>query len=140
MWLVYAIFTILSYAGLDFFIKRMSGKVNDFLGIIILSAFSILPALTILLLFNFPVKKLALTPNGLLYAILAGICLGIGTLSFLKLFDSGINLSLASPMVRIGILIATTSLGLLVLKETVAPREWLGLLFAFIGLLLLVFK
>lgn len=140
MWLIYALFTIASYAGLDFFIKRMAGKINDFLGIMILSTVSILPALVVLLLFNFPVKKLSITSNGLLFAAAGGICLGIGTLSFLKLFDSGINLSLASPMVRIGILIATTSLGMLVLRETVAPREWLGLLFAFIGLLLLVFK
>src|SRR5258708_3185591 len=140
MWLIYASFTILAYAGLDFFIKRMAGKINDFLGIIILSIISILPALVILLFFNFPVKQLLITPNGLSFAVLAGICLGIGILSFVKLFDSGINLSLASPLVRIGILIATTSLGLLVLRETVQPKEWIGLALAIIGLLFLIWK
>ena len=140
MWIIYVILTIAAYAGLDFFIKRMAGKVNDFLGIIILSAVSILPALFILLIFQFPNKKLLVTSNGVLYAVFGGIFLGIGTLTFLKLFDTGINLSLASPLVRIGILIATTSLGLLVLREVVAPREWLGLLFAFIGLILLLIK
>ncbi len=128
MWIIYVILTIAAYAGLDFFIKRMAGKINDFLGIIILSAVSILPALFILLIFHFPNKKLLVTSDGMLYAVFGGIFLGIGTLTFLKLFDTGINLSLASPLVRIGILIATTSLGLLVLREVVAPREWLGLL------------
>ena len=140
MWIIYVILTIAAYAGLDFFIKRMAGKVNDFLGIIILSAVSVLPALFMLLIFQFPNKKLLVTSNGMLYAVFGGIFLGIGTLTFLKLFDTGINLSLASPLVRIGILIATTSLGLLVLREVVAPREWLGLLFAFIGLILLLIK
>lgn len=140
MWLIYVILTIFSYAGLDYFLKRMAGRINDFLGIIIMSAVSILPALAVLLFFNFPVKKLVINSNGFVYAALAGICLGIGTLSFLKLFDTGINLSLASPMVRIGILIATTSLGLFVLKETVSVREWIGLFLAFVGLLFLIFK
>ena len=140
MWLVYAILTILSYAGLDFFIKRMSGKIDDFLGIAIQSAVAILPALIILLIFKFPNKKVFITPNGLLYAALGGIALGIGTLAFLKLFDSGINLSLASPMVRIGILIVTTSLGLYVLRETVQVKEWIGLALAFTGLLFLIWK
>jgi|SRR5579859_5457723 len=140
MWLIYALLTISAYAGLDFFIKRMAGKINDFLGIIILSIVSILPALIILLFFNFPVKKFLVTSNGLLFAVLAGVCLGIGTLSFLKLFDSGINLSLASPLVRIGILIATTSLGLFVLREVVSTKEWVGLALAFLGLLFLIWK
>lgn len=140
MWIVYAALVIFSYAGLDFFIKKMAGGINDFLGIIILSFISILPALIILLFFNFPVKKLVITSNGLLYAALGGIALGIGTLAFLKLFDSGINLSLASPIVRIGILIATTSLGLVVLRETVEVKEWIGLALAFVGLLLLILK
>src|SRR5258708_18568428 len=140
MWLIYALSTILSYAALDYFMKRMAGKVNDFLGIIIMSAVSILPALAVLLFFNFPVKKLLITSNGFVYAALAGVCLVIGTLSFLKLFDTGINLSLASPMLRIGILIATTSLGLFVLRETVEIKEWIGLAFDLIGLLFLIWK
>src|SRR5260221_13064056 len=138
MWLIYALLTIFSYAGLGYFMKRMAGKINDFLGIIIMSAVSIIPALAVLLFFNFPVKKLIINSNGFLYAALAGICLGIGTLSFLKLFDTGINLSLASPMVRVGILIATVSLGAIVLKEGISIKEWIGLSFAFIVLLFLI--
>lgn len=140
MWLVYAFLTIFSYAALDFFIKRMAGKINDFLGIIFLTATAILPSLVVVLLFRFPEKKVLITSDGLMYAAFAGIALGIGTLSFLKLFDGGINLSLASPLVRIGILITTTSLGLLVLRETVSTKEWIGLALAFVGLLFLVWK
>ncbi|SRR5258708_2699412 len=140
MWLIYAILTIFSYAALDFFIKRMSGKIDDFLGIVIQSAVAMLPALIIFLFLKFPDKKVLVTSNGIFYAVLGGVALGIGTLAFLKLFDTGINLSLASPMVRIGILIATTSLGLFVLRETVSIKEWVGLAFAFVGLLFLIWK
>jgi uncharacterized membrane protein len=140
MWLIYVLLTIFSYAGLDFFIKRMAGKIDDLIGIIILSAVSVLPSLVILLLFKFSDKRYFISSNGVFWAILAGIALGIGTLSFLKLFDTGINLSLASPMVRIGILIVTTSLGLFVLRETVEIKEWIGLALASLGLLLLVWK
>jgi uncharacterized membrane protein len=140
MWLIYVLLTIFSYAGLDFFIKRMAGKIDDLIGIIILSAVSVLPSLVILLLFKFSDKRYFITSNGVFWAILGGLALGIGTLSFLKLFDTGINLSLASPMVRIGILIVTTSLGLFVLRETVEIKEWIGLALASLGLLLLVWK
>src|SRR5258708_7698232 len=140
MWLIYAILTISAYAGLDFFIKRMSGKIDDFLGMMILTSVAVLPSVIMLLLFKFPNKKMIVTSNGIMYAALGGIALGIGTLAFLKLFDSGINLSLASPLVRIVILIATTSLGLFVLREVVSTKEWVGLALAFLGLLFLIWK
>lgn len=140
MWVVYTFLTIISYAALDFFIKRMAGKINDFLGIIILTATAILPALIFLFILQFPSKKILITSNGVFFAVAGGIALGVGTLSFLKLFDGGINLSLASPLVRIGILIVTTSLGLLVLKEVVTIKEWIGLAFAAFGLIMLMFK
>lgn len=140
MWLIYAVLTIASYAGLDFFIKRMAGKIDDYLGMMILTSVAVLPSLLIFLLVKFPNKKTLVTSNGIMYAALGGIALGIGTLVFLKLFDSGINLSLASPLVRIGILIATTSLGLFVLREVVSTKEWVGLALAFLGLLFLIWK
>ncbi len=140
MWIVYALLTIFSYAGLDFFIKKMADHINDFVGIIILGLFSVVPALAILLIFNFPTKKLLITSPGILYATLGGLALGIGTLSFLKLFDSGINLSLASPFVRIGIMVITTALGMFFLRETVEPKEWLGIALALIGMVIVVWK
>ncbi len=140
MWIIYALATIASYAGLDFFIKRMAGKINDYLGIIILSLVAVLPSLITILILRFPDKKPLVTPNGLLYAALAGIALGIGTLSFLKLFDTGVELSLASPFVRIGIMVVTTTLGIYILRETITVKELIGMGFALIGLIILVIK
>lgn len=140
MWLIYALLTIIFYAGLDFFIKRAAGKIDEYLGAILLNFFAIIPAFIILAIIKFPVKSMFITKPGLAFSILAGLSLGAGTLAFIKLFSTGSNLSLASPMVRIGIMLVTTVLGLLVLREHLSPKQLTGLLFAIIGLSFLVFK
>lgn len=139
MWILYALLTILSYASFDFFIKKTAGKINDYIGIISILLVAIIPSVIMLIIVRFP-KKVLVTQDGLMHAGLAGLALGIGTIAFLKLFDSGVELSLASPLVRIGIMITTTALGLFILREVIEPREWLGVGLALLGVIILVWK
>src|SRR3990167_2037222 len=47
MWLVYAFATIIAYVGLDFFIKKASGKIDDFAGAFLINLFALIPVLLI---------------------------------------------------------------------------------------------
>ena len=140
MWIVYAFLTIIFYAGLDFFIKKAAGKIDDFWGSVVINFFSMLPALLVVVLLKLSNKELMITRPGIVYSILAGLSIGIGTITFIKLFSTGVNLSIASPVVRIGIIVATTMLGVIILKESLNLKQIIGIVFSLIGLSLLVLK
>lgn len=140
MWLVYAFLTILGYVGMDLFVKRASGKIDDFLGGAIINFFALLPALLIYFLLKISGKEILMTRNGIIYSITAGIFIGIGTITFIKMFATGTNLSLGTPLVRIGTVILATLVGVMVLRESLTIRQVLGLAISVIGLVLVVFK
>jgi len=140
MWLVYAFLTTIFYVGLDYFIKKTAGKIDDFLAAVIINVFAVLPALFVYIWLRITNKEILFSQEGLLYSVLAGVSIGIGTITFIKLFATGANLSIASPFVRIGIIIGTTLLGVFVLKESFTIRQVAGILLSISGLLLLIFK
>lgn len=140
MWLVYAFTTIIFYAGLDFFVKRAAGKIDDFLGTILINFFSTLPALVIYIYLKVTNQNILFTREGAISSIIAGLSIGVGTITLLKMFSLGTNISLGSPIVRIGTVILTTLIGVFLLRETLEPRQILGLILATIGLSLVIFK
>ncbi len=140
MWIVYAFLTIVFYVGLDFCVKRAAGKIDDFWGSVIINAVSVLPALVVYLWMKFSGKEIMVTKEGLTFSTLGGLSIGIGTVTFLKMFATGTNLSIGSPLVRIGILIGAFVVGLVVLKEVPTTRQLIGLVLAIGGVALVVFK
>jgi len=140
MWLVYALATAIFYTGLDYFVKKTAGKIDDFLGSVIINFFAVLPALAIWLWLKISNQQILYTKEGGLYSILAGLSIGIGTITFLKMYASGANLSLGSPLVRIGTVALVTLVGILILKEPLSTKQVLGLVLSIVGLSLLVFK
>lgn len=140
MWLAYAGMTIFFYAGLDFFVKRASGKIDDFAGTILINFFSILPALLIYFWLKASNQEILFTKDGAVASILAGLSIGVGTITLLKMFSLGTNISLGSPVVRIGTVVLTTLIGVFLLKESLGIRQIVGLILSIIGLGLVVFK
>lgn len=140
MWLLYAFLTIIFYVGLDFFLKKAAGKIDDFWGTVVINFFAVLPALLVVLYLKLANKTIMATSEGLIYSALAGISIGIGTITFIKLFATGANLSLVSPMVRIGIILGATLVGVIVLRESLSIRQILGILLSVIGLGLIILK
>ena len=140
LWIYYALATMASFAGADFFIKKASGKVDDFYGAVILN----LAALVVPLIFFLYQKQsgggVLSTKEGLLYMSLAGVGVGIASITFLKMFGSGANLSIGSPIVRIGTIVIVTLLGIFVLRESLSTKQILGLALSLFGIGLLVFK
>lgn len=107
---MYAGMTIFFYAGLDFFVKRASGKIDDFAGTILINFFSVLPALIIYFWLKVSNQEILFTRDGAVASILAGLSIGVGTITLLKMFSLGTNISLGSPVVRIGTVMMTKQL------------------------------
>ncbi|GAI86232.1 unnamed protein product, partial [marine sediment metagenome] len=75
-----------------------------------------------------------------LYSVLAGVSIGLASLFFIKMFASGANLSIGVPLVRIGIVLLASVLGILILKEGFSFRYLIGFALSLIGLYLLITK
>lgn len=79
-------------------------------------------------------------PNGLLFSILAGIMVGLASIFFTKLFAIGTNLSIGVPIVRIGMVVFASILGVLLLKEGINVKYVVGVLLSLTGLFLVITK
>jgi len=133
-WLTYALLTVFGYVGLDFFVKRASGKIDDVMGAVIINFVSLLPPLLIYFYFKVSGKDMLVTRDGLVFSALAGVAIGLGTIAFIKMFATGTNLSLGSSVVRVGTIIGTVLIGVIFLKEGLSPRQVIGLAMSAVGL------
>ncbi len=141
MWIIYALFTIVFYVAFDFFLKKTAGKINDYLAIVIINVLALVPPFLVYLWLKWGGKQIFSTQEGYIYSILAGVSIGLASLTFIKVFSvGGAGLSLGSPVVRVGMVIGAFLLGVLVLKESVTTKQILGLILSVIGVYLLMFK
>lgn len=140
MWFIYALITIVGYAGMDFFIKRASGKIDDFLGTVIINFFALVPALIVFTWLKFSNSEILYSRDGALYSMFAGLFIGIGSITLIKMFAIGSNLSIGSPVVRIGTVVLTVLLGILLLNETFSYKQILGIVLSISGMILLILK
>ncbi len=140
MWLTYAILTILSYALFDLFVKKTSGKIDDFLAALIINLTASLPPLLFFLFLKISNKSVLYSKDGLIYAVISGILVGLASVTFIKMFASGSYLSVGSPTVRVGMVVLASVFGVLVLKETLSARQIVGIIISVFGLSLLIFK
>lgn len=140
MWFVYALLTVIGYVGLDYFIKQASGKIDDFLGGVILNTVAVLPPLLVYLWMRFSGKDIFVSKEGVFSSVAAGLFIGFGTITFIKMFATGTNLSLGSPLVRIGTIVGTVLIGTFLLRESLSPRQIVGILLSVFGLILVLSK
>lgn len=138
-WLVCALGAIILNSLMDFFVKLSSDKIHSGFGAFIIDFVSTITVL-IFLIFSkikgdsvFQVK-----PGGILYSVLAGISIGLASIFFLKMFALGTNLSVGVPIVRVGIILFASLLGIFVLKESVNLKYFLGFCLSLLGLYLLI--
>ena len=138
-WLTLALATILFYSVFDLFVKLSSNKIHDGLGAFLINLISAFVVLIYLIFANFRGEKIfMIKPGGLLFSTLAGIMISLASIFFLKMFATGTNLSVGVPLVRIGIVLIATILGLVVLKEGFNVRFLVGFFLAIFGLYILV--
>lgn len=137
-WLTFALTTIVFYSLFDFFVKLTAGKIHDGLGVFLMNFVSTIVLLAYLVISKMRGEDIFLTkPGGVFYSIIAGVSISLAGIFFLKMFATGTNLSVGVPLVRIGIVLMASLLGVFVLKEGVNLKYIFGFLLSCLGLYLL---
>lgn len=140
-WLIFALLTVIFYALFDFFLKLSAERIHAGIGGFIINFVSTVVLLAFIAFIKLRGELIPATkPGGTLYSFLAGISIGFATIFFLKMFATGVNLSIGIPFVRIGIVFLASILGILLLKEGFTLRYIIGFILALAGLYLLIVK
>lgn len=142
-WFTFSLLTIVLYGAHDVLIKIYSQKVDATIASLMINS----SATIILILFIaykysgisqglFP----TLSRNEFLGLLLAGACLGLATITFMKAFNAGGSLSIVIAIVYAGIIISCFFIGMWIFKEKVEWKQFIGIGLTLCGLYLMNFK
>jgi uncharacterized membrane protein len=118
----------------DFFTKLTAGKISPYLGGIILSIFAAVPSALYLIFIKGVQGNSYITKIGFLYSALGGLTIGIGVIFFFVMFNKGVDISQAQPIVKTALILTAVILGVLVLREKISMTHLLGMVFSLIGI------
>lgn len=119
----------------DFCIKQSAGKISPSLGTLIYAVTTI----AIPLLWTLWVKAnggLDFTRDGILWSVGTGIAFSTFAGLMFIIFASGVNLSIGTPVIRLGGIVIAATLGIIVFHEGLNLQYILGFVLAFFGILL----
>ncbi len=138
-WLHFALLTALFYGIFDIFVKQASDKLHGGTAAFIANVV----AAVVALIYIFYAQSRGepvwdIKPGGWTYILLAGVAVGLVSITFIKVFSAGANLSIGIPVVRVGAVIIASLFGVLFLKEGISTQYLLGAVLSMIGLYLLV--
>ncbi len=121
----------------DLSTKQSAGKISPSLGTLIYAVTTIAIPL-VWTLWTRAHGGLQITRDGVLWSIAVGISFSIFTGLMFLLFSQGVNLSIGSPIVRMGGIVIAASLGILIFREGINLQYVIGFLFAAFGIFLVV--
>lgn len=124
-------------AWADFSVKQSSGKISSSLGTLIYAFTATLVALA-WTLWTQTHEGLNWTREGVLWSISTGIAFSLFTALLFILFSSGVNLSIGSPVVRMGGILLAATLGVIVFREGLNLKYLIGFILAVVGIYLVV--
>jgi len=139
-WILIAVLTAVFYGVYNFFIKVSSGHINQILGAVILQIVAFALGGAVLLVLRIANIPLQVSGKGIIYAILAGIFVGLAEITTFYLFSRGITASIGIPVIIGGSIVVGSLLGILFLKETLSPIHYLAIVLIVIGVVLLTTK
>lgn len=139
-WLNWAVITAIFYGLFDFFVKKTAGKVEDGLAAFIFNVVSAIVLAVYLIIGKYRGIKLFASTEGLTYAVVGGILIGLASMTYIKVFSAGSNLSVGISIVRIGMVVLGVVLGILILGEKLPLKQLIGIITALLGLGLILLK
>jgi uncharacterized membrane protein len=120
----------------DFATKQASGRISPALGTLIYAASAMMPAL-VWTIWTRAHAPLVVTRAGVGWAVATGLAFGVFAGLLFFLFSHGVNLSLGTPIIRLGGIVCATLLGIVVLREPVNVQSVAGFALAAIGIVLI---
>jgi bacterial/archaeal transporter family protein len=136
-WFWYAALAALFYGAHQIFTKLASQNISDGLGGFVVEATAAFTILLYLAWLRFAgTWNQTASSTGVLWSVLTGICVGIGTILFFVLFQKGGPLS-SVPMILAGGAALMAIAGIFAFKEPASWQRLAGIVLAIGGLLLL---
>ena len=118
----------------DFATKQASGRISPALGTLIYAATAMMPALVWTIWTR---SSLVMTRSGVLWAVATGLAFGAFAGLLFYLFSHGVNLSLGTPVIRLGGIAFAAVLGIVILREPFNVQSVAGFVLAALGILLI---
>jgi drug/metabolite transporter (DMT)-like permease len=130
----FAAMLVLGFA--DFSVKRASGRISPALGTLIYAASAMFPPL-IWTIWTRMHQPLLVTRDGVLWSVATGLAFGAFAGILFFLFSQGVNLSMGTPIIRLGGIAFAALLGIIVLRESFDVRSLVGFVLAAGGIALI---
>ena len=134
--LIFFIAAILVLGFADFAIKQGSGRISPPLGTLIYAASATLLAL-VWTIWSRGQQPLQFTREGVLWSMATGLAFSIFTGIAFFLFSHGVNLSIGTPILRLGGMVLAAVLSVVVLREPFNLQYIIGFVLAAAGILLI---
>ncbi len=124
------------YGSYNFFIKMASGGIHQILGAVILQVVAAIVGGAILIMLRLNGQTFTATTSSVLWAVIAGIAVGLAEIASFYVFSRGLNSTIGIPLIIGGTVIVGFLLGWIFLKEPISLTQigGLGLLLAGIWL------
>ena len=123
----------------DFSTKQTSGRISPALGLLIYATIAVLPGL-VWTIWSRAHAPLLVTRPGVFWSVMTGLAFGIFAGIFFFLFSHGVNLSVGTPVIRLGGIAFAAMLGITVLREGFRLQSLAGFVLAGIGILLIALR
>lgn len=137
-WVGHLLFCAAFFAAYDFFMKVAGDKVHPALGALLVGVGSIAVMLPFLLYYKSTGTILFQERMGLIYPLMAGVCIALGGVFYLIAFSKGVDLSLGMPVQTAAVVTFTVLAGVLLLGEAFTVQRLIGIAFAITGIVLMV--
>ncbi|RYE25064.1 MAG: hypothetical protein EOP51_05360 [Sphingobacteriales bacterium] len=139
-WLTYALLTLVLYATHDIILKQLSANSNAVVSAFVINLSAAVVVLIILL--SGLVAKTEVVPGVKDIGIMsvAGVALGLATVTFMYSFSKGGEFSIVMPLVYIGIIAIGVLAGYLLFKEQISWKQLAGIALSCVGIYLMVRK
>lgn len=139
-WFQFCLLTIVLYSIHDVTLKHLAGSVNSTLASVLINGSAAI-VLMLYLLLQQNSEKISLGAPlwsaQTFFLLLAGVSLGIATITFMNAFASDGQLSVAVPVVYAGVIFLSALVGMLFFNETLDWKQWSGALLAIVGIYLM---
>jgi transporter family protein len=136
-WLPLALLTALAFALYNVFIKLGAGRIHEVLGAVVLQVAAVVLGGGFALYLHLTGQRLAFSKGGLLFAVLAGLAVGLAEILTFVVFARGAPVSLGTPVILGGSILAAALIGALLLREQLGVAQVLGVVLIVAGVALI---
>jgi transporter family protein len=133
-WLILLIITAVFFGFYNFFIKVSAGHIHEILGAVVLQAVALLLGGIALAYLKLKNSAFESSGKGLLFAVLAGIFVGLAEITSFYAFSRGTPASVGIPVMVGGTVVVGTFLGIIFLKEQLHWQHYAGIALIIAGI------